>query len=71
MAALCVACAAISSTAQAEVYNERVYRLGDDSLENAQPNTTVGLGETQFAGDTLDSGDPELPSLVRKRPFRI
>jgi hypothetical protein len=61
VAALCVACAVISSTAQAAIYNERVYRLGDDPTEHAVANTTVGSGETQFAGDTLDSGDPNSP----------
>ena len=55
-----VAWAVVGSTAQAAVYNDRVYSLGDDSLENASANTVVGSG-SPFDGDTLDSGDPNTP----------
>jgi hypothetical protein len=45
--------------AQADVTNDREYRLGDDSLEGASAGITLGSGPTNVApGRTLDSQGP-------------
>jgi hypothetical protein len=60
-----VAWAVPGSTAWAAVYNDRVYRMGDDSLEDAANafGGVVGSGPSSVApGFTLDSGEPGDPS---------
>ncbi|QDU55886.1 LamG-like jellyroll fold domain-containing protein [Aeoliella mucimassa] len=58
-----VAWVVLGSTTQAAVYNDRVYTLGDDSLEDASSGITVGTGANNVApGATLDSGVAGDPS---------
>ncbi|WP_425398632.1 DNRLRE domain-containing protein [Aeoliella sp.] len=55
----------LSTTALAEVANERNYTFGDDAFEDASPNITVGQGTNNVAqGRTLDSGDPGDPDFT-------
>ncbi len=61
-----VAWASAGSIAQAAVYNDRVYLMGDDPLEGAEANFTVGFASP--FGDTLDSGDPNTPDSSGEDP---
>lgn len=55
----------LATTLQAEVANERNYTFGDDTLEDASPNITLGQGANNVAqGQTLDSGDPGDPDFT-------
>ncbi|MCO6046946.1 LamG domain-containing protein [Aeoliella sp. ICT_H6.2] len=58
----CVAWAVVGSTAQAAVYNDRVYQFGDDPDEDAAnaPGGVVGTGPGSVGntGYTIDSGNP-------------
>jgi len=70
-----VAWAVVGSTSQAAVYNDRFYRLGDDSLEDAAnaPGNVVGTGPSNVStvGATLDTGEPGDPtgSFLDLDPF--